>query len=540
MSFTRRSFLTALALAPLARAAAGYTADRLRLSTCFFVLLGCLSLTARANVRLPALLTDNLVLQQKSNVALWGWADPGEQVTVQAGWQKKPVTTTAGADGKWLLRVPTTKAGGPYVLIIKGQNTLTIHNVLLGEVWLAGGQSNMAFPVARRPNSGSYTGAINAAEVIPQANYPAIRMFTVKTQVADTPRPDVEGSWAVCSPQTVGEFSAVAYFFAQEIHQKTGYPIGIINSTWGGTPAESWTRKEVLENDPEFQPILARYQRGLDSYEADYARYKADVKAYQEEKAANPALRRVVPREPVGATSNKSPYKNYNAMIHGLEPYTLRGVIWYQGENNADRAYQYRRLFPALIRSWREEWQQPNLPFYFVQIAPHRSQNAEIREAQLLTMQTVPHTGMAVITDWGDSVDIHPRNKQVVGHRLAQWALAKQYGAKKLPYSGPIYQSMKVDNQQVRLTFDHTNGGLVANGGALRDFTIAGPDSVFHPAQARVEGNAVVVSSPQVPQPVAVRFGWSAVPNPNLYNGAGLPASPFRTDQWRGETERKR
>ncbi|WP_217701070.1 sialate O-acetylesterase [Hymenobacter sp. CRA2] len=329
----------------------------------------------------------------------------------------------------------------------------------------------------------------------------------------------------------------MAYFFAQEVYEHTKVPIGLINSTWGGTPAESWTRREVLENDPEFRPILERYQRGLSTYPQDYAAYQAAQQEYKQERAVNPQTRRAPPKEPVGPTSNKSPYKNYNAMIHPLVPYTLRGVIWYQGENNADRGYQYRRLFPALISSWRQEWGQPDLPFYFVQIAPHRSAKPDLREAQLLTMRTVPHTGMAVITDAGDSLDIHPRNKQVVGHRLAQWALAKEYGDKKRPYSGPVYESMKAENGQVRLRFQYTDGGLVAQNGPLREFTVAGPDSVFRPAQARIEGQELVVWSDDVKQPVAVRFAWKATPFPNFYNGAGLPASPFRTDNWRTPTQ---
>lgn len=495
---------------------------------------------ALADVRLPALLADNMVLQQKTNVALWGWADPGELVKVTAGWYRKPVVTTTGTDGKWLLHVPTGQAGGPYTLTIQGRNTRTITNVLLGEVWLCSGQSNMAFTVRKQPNSGSYTGIVNAADVIPQANYPAIRLFAVANRVANEPQADTQGHWAVCSPQTVGDFSAVAYFFAQEINAKTGYPVGLISSSWGGTPAESWTRRDILASDPEFQPILTRYQEVVANYPQHLATYQAAQEAYKQEKAAHPRTTQATPREPVGATSNKSPYKLYNGMIRPLEPYTLKGVIWYQGENNADRAYQYRRLFPALIASWRADWHQPDLPFYFVQIAPHRSQNPEIREAQLRTMQTVPHTGMAVITDAGDSLDIHPRNKQVVGHRLALWARAHEYGEKKLPYSGPVYQRMQVENDKVRLWFGHTDGGLVTQGGPLRQFSIAGADSVFVPARARIEGTAVLVWSERVARPVAVRFGWRDVPNPNLYNRAGLPATPFRTDTWRTPTQDKR
>jgi sialate O-acetylesterase len=493
-----------------------------------------LALPARADVTLPRLFADNMVLQQKTRVALWGWADPGETVTVTAGWAKKPAVTVADAQGRWQLQMPTAKAGGPYTLSFQGKNRLTLQNVLLGEVWLCGGQSNMVFPISKRSNSGSYSGVSNEAEVKPWANYPQIRMFTVTTQTADTPQRDVPGgSWAVCSPATVGEFSAVAYFFAQEIYERTHVPIGLINATWGGTPAEAWMRREVLEAAADFRPIVERYQRGLETYPQDYAAYKAAQQQYKEQRAANPQLRRAAPKEPIGPGSNKSPYKNYNAMIHPLAPYALRGVIWYQGESNAERGYQYRRLFPTLIQSWRQEWGRPELPFYFVQIAPHRSARPELREAQLLTLQAVPHTGMAVITDAGDSLDIHPRNKQVVGHRLAQWALAHEYGEKKRPYSGPIYESMKPGNGQLRLRFRYANGGLVAQNGPLREFTIAGPDSVFRPAQARIEGKEVVVWSPEVKQPVAVRFAWKPTPFPNLYNAAGLPASPFRTDQWR-------
>jgi sialate O-acetylesterase len=499
----------------------------------FLLLLLFLPRLSRAEVTLPALLTDNLVLQQKTTVALWGWAAPGEAITITASWQKASARTTADAQGNWLVRVPTGKAGGPYAITIAGRNSITINHVLLGEVWLCSGQSNMKFSIDKGPAKWM-TGVKNAAEVIPQANFPTIRMFTVAERVADAPQRDVAGNWVVCSPETIGKFSAVAYFFGLEIHQKLGVPVGLIHSSWGGTPAESWTRREALESSPVLRPILTRYEAGLTQRPA----YETALAAWKQEKAANPQSKTPKPAEPLSATSNKSPAKLYNGMIRGLEPYTLRGVIWYQGESNAERAYQYRTLFPAMIANWRADWQHPDLPFYFVQIAPHKSQNAEIREAQLLTWQAVPHTGMVVTTDVGDSLDIHPRDKQTVGHRLALWALAKTYGEKALPYSGPRYKSMHVANGQVRLTFDYADG-LSAKDGALREFTIAGPDSVFRPAQARIEGHSVVVSSPQVAHPVAVRFGWSKSPMPNLFNGAGLPASPFRTDKWRTPTQGK-
>ncbi|WP_400191764.1 sialate O-acetylesterase [Hymenobacter sp. B81] len=489
---------------------------------------------AHADITLPALLTDHLVLQQKTTVALWGWAAPGEAVQVTAGWQKKPLRTVADAQGNWLVRVPTPKAGGPYTLVFQGRNRLAVRDVLLGEVWLCSGQSNMAFPVAKGASKWM-TGVTNEAEAVPKANYPAIRMFTVTQKVADEPERDVQGSWAVCSPQTVGAFSAVAYFFGQEIHLKTGVPVGLIHSSWGGTPAESWTRREVLAQHPELSPILTRYAEGL----ARRPAYEAELAAWKQEKQANPEINRPKPREPLSASSNKSPAKLYNGMIRGLQPYTLRGVIWYQGESNAERAYQYRTLFPALIASWRQDWQQPELPFYFVQITPHKGQNPEIREAQLLSWQQVPRTGLVVTTDVGDSLDIHPRNKQTVGHRLARWALRHEYNQRKLETSGPIYRSMRAENGKVRLEFDHA-AGLKAEGPRLRDFTVAGADSVFHPAQARIDGNSVLVWSDQVTRPVAVRFGWLAVPHASLYNAAGLPASPFRTDAWRVSTHGKR
>ncbi|RYU78543.1 sialate O-acetylesterase [Hymenobacter persicinus] len=506
----------------------------LRFSGLLLVLFLLCARAAFADVTLPALITDNLVLQQQTTVALWGWAAPGEVVTVTAGWHKQPAKATADAQGNWLVRLPTTKAGGPYTLTFQGHNRLVVSNVLLGEVWLCSGQSNMNFPVAKG-SSKWMTGVVNEAEVVSNANYPAIRMFTVAQKVADAPERDVRGSWVVCSPQTVGSFSAVAYFFGQEIHATLGVPVGLIHSSWGGTPAESWTRKDVLEQNSELRPILTRYDLGLTQRPA----YETALAAWKTEKAANPASKAPKPAEPQKATSNKSPYKLYNGMIRGLQPYTLRGVIWYQGESNAERAWQYRTLFPALIANWRHDWQQPALPFYFVQIAPHKGQNPEIREAQLHTLQTVPHTGMVVTTDVGDSLDIHPRDKQTVGHRLALWALSHDYGQPKRAYSGPLYRSLSVSKGRVKLQFDHA-AGLQAKGGALREFTIAGPDSVFRPAQAVIEGNAVVVWSDAVKQPVAVRFGWSKSPMPNLFNAAGLPASPFRTDAWPTPTQGKR
>lgn len=494
-----------------------------------------------ADIKLPGLFTDNMVLQQDTVVTVWGWAEPGEEVEVRGSWLREAEQTIADGQGNWQVRIKTEKAGGgPYELTFKGHNRIEINNVLLGEVWICSGQSNMHFPVAPIENSGWATGVVNYEEEIRKADYPAIRMFTVARIVANEPQKDVEGEgdWQVCSPSTVGGFSAVAYFFAREVHEKTGLPVGLINTSWGGTPAEGWTKKEVLEADADFRPILERYDEAVANHPQAMEAYREELEQWKEE--ADRARKKgeqvpSAPREPIGADHHKSPYKLYNAMIAPLLPYTIKGAIWYQGESNADRAYQYRKLFPAMIENWREGWGN-TFPFYFAQIAPHRSQGPEIREAQLMTLLSVPETGMAVLTDAGDSLDIHPRNKQVVGERLARWALAKEYGMEDVVYSGPIYKSMQVQGNKILLQFDHVNGGLVAKGGPLREFTIAGKDREFVPARAEIKGNTIVVWSDKVKEPVAVRFAWERIPEPNLYNRAGLPATPFRTDEWEGDT----
>jgi sialate O-acetylesterase len=489
-----------------------------------------------SQITLPAIISDHMVLQQNTKAALWGWAKPGENISITTGWNHKTTKVQADDAGKWISYVQTSKAGGPYTISFRGTNEIMVSDVELGEVWLASGQSNMEFFVGKMPNA-SYTGVVNYDQEIKEANFPLIRQIDVPNKVADTPQQNFAGVWKVCSPQTADTFSAVAYFFARKVHQSTGYPIGLINSTWGGTPAESWTRKEVLENDKDFKIILDRYNESVKNYPAAIADYRTVLDKWRADTSKH---KRAQPRGPVGPNSNISPYKLYNGMIAPITSYTLKGVIWYQGENNADRAFQYRRLFPAMINNWREDFKNPKLPFYFVQISPHRSQNPEIREAQLITYRTVPNTGMAVTTDNGDSLNIHPRNKKLVGERLALWALKNQYGKTNLVTSGPLYKSMKITGNKISLQFDNVDGGLVAkDGNELSEFTIAGSDQNFVPAKAIIEGNNVVVSSELVKNPVAVRFAWSNVPNPNFFNKAALPASPFRTDNWRVMTEGK-
>ncbi len=491
-----------------------------------------LHLPALANISLPALIADGMVLQQNSRVAIWGWADPGETVSVTNDWDHKTVKTKAGADGRWQVSMATTSAGGPYQLMIKGKNEIHIDQVMLGEVWLCSGQSNMEFPLGK--GQGWRSGEINWEQEVAAATDPRIRMFTVKQMVAGTPLNNVSGTWQTCSPQTAGSFSAVAYYFGREIARATGFTVGLIHSSWGGTPAESWVRQDILGSDKYFSDILQRYRsdsiefpQATAQYQEELARWKASSDSITS-KGGKPAA---APKAPIDPEKNsKSPTKLYNGMIHPLIPYTLKGVIWYQGESNSSRAIQYRKLFPALIKSWRAEWKS-EFPFYFVQIAPHHQQLPEIREAQFMTLRSVPNTGMAVITDAGDSLDIHPRNKEIVGRRLSLWALNKVYGKKDSIFSGPLYRRIRKENGSIRVYFDHTEKGLTAKDGALREFMIAGADKRFVPAIAKIEGNTIVVWSDEVKEPEAVRFAWKNVMRPNLYNGAGLPASPFRTDE---------
>ena len=447
-----------------------------------------LATAASADVRLPKVIGSQMVLQRDMAVPIWGWADPGEKVTVTLGDCK--VETTACEKGKWSVKLAAMKAGGPHTITVAGKNTVTLEDVLVGEVWVCSGQSNMQWSVQ---------ASNNAAEEIAAAEYPKMRLFTVARKVAEEPLDDCEGNWAACTPETVPGFTAVGYFFGRALHKEVGVPVGLINTSWGGTLAEAWTSNEGLLVDDDFKPIL-------------------DRAAVFNPKTPNQA-------------SNL-----YNGMLKPLIPFGIRGAIWYQGESNVSRAQQYRKLFPAMITDWRKNWDQGDFPFLYVQLAPFRYGKqdptccAELWEAQLATL-ALPNTGMAVTTDIANIKDIHPKNKQDVGTRLALWALANTYG-EKIVYSGPLYKSMSVDGNKVCLKFDHTGGGLVAKGGPLTHFTIAGADQKFVPATATIDGNAIVVTSDQVAKPVAVRFAWRDDAEPNLFNAEGLPASPFRTDDF--------
>ncbi len=492
---------------------------------------------ASAAVSAPSIFGDHMVLQQGKTLPIWGKAEPGEEVRVSLG--KKTQRVVACPDGRWMAKLPKMKAGGPHELVIEGKdNTLRFADVLVGEVWLGSGQSNMQWPVS---HSNDETKEIAAA------NHPKIRLFTVTRTTAVAPQDDCQGSWVVCSPETVPDFSAALYFFGRELHQQlNGVPVGLIHSSWGGTPAESWTSRAALESDPDLAGMVQHWDQLLAEYPEAKTAYDQAMEAWQkaaEEAKAAGAAEPAKPEEPRGPNHPWMASGLYNAMIAPLVPYALQGAIWYQGESNAGRAYQYRKLFSTMINDWRNAWQQGPFSFYFVQLAnftdalpePGDSDWAELREAQTMAL-SLKNTGMAVAIDIGEAKDIHPRNKQDVGKRLALNALAKDY-KKRVVWSGPLYKSMRVQGDKIALRFTHAHGGLTAaDGKALTGFAIAGEDRKFVWAEAEIKGKTVIVSSPNVSNPVAVRYAWAHNPVCNLANGKGLPASPFRTDQWPGLT----
>jgi sialate O-acetylesterase len=496
---------------------------QLRLSTLVGLVLAFASPAIRAAVKPNSLFSDGVVLQRGVSVPVWGTANEGEKVTVQ--FQGQTVVTTA-RDGRWLVRLKRLKAGGPFTLSITGDNSILITNVLVGEVWLCSGQSNMEFQLAR---------AANAQEAIAAADDPQLRLYTVPRGATDTPQTDAPGTWKECTPGTAATFSAVAYFFGRDLRRALKVPIGLIHSSVGGTPAEAWTSHPALETDPALGSILESYAAKVRTYDPAAAaeRHKLDLAKHKEAAAKARAEGKPVPAVPRAPTdparSSNRPSCLYNAMIAPLQPFAIAGVIWYQGEANANRAAEYRKLFPAMIRNWREAWSQADFPFLFVQIAPHQRMTPEIREAQLWSWQTVPRTAMAVIMDIGNETDIHPTKKEPVGDRLALAARAIAYG-ERLEYSGPLYHSMTLEGNRAILSFTHIGRGLVAKDGELKGFTMAGPDGNFTSATAKIKGKKIVVESPSVAVPTAVRYGWSSTPDGNLFNKEGLPATPFRTD----------
>jgi sialate O-acetylesterase len=438
-------------------------------------------------------------------------------------------------NGSWSVRLDPMKAStNALTMTIAGAtNTVTLTNILIGEVWICSGQSNMERHLGPQ---GSMKPLVNWEAEAASADHPLIRHFLVKQTMSTNPLSEVSGSWQICTPQTVTNFTAVGYYFGRDLQKDLKVPVGLLHVSWGGTPAETWTRWEVLETNPALAAILPRYSNDVATYSDRLAKYQADEPKLKEQytnavaKAlaeAKPTPRPLSPpKDPL--KSQNSPSRLFNGMIHPIIPYAMRGVIWYQGESNW-RAKEYRDLFPAMIADWRSLWGKGDFPFLYVQLAPYHGTCPEMRESQFLTLSKSTNTAMVVITDHGDANDVHPTEKEPVGERLELAARALAYG-EQIEYSGPLFQSYRINGSKVAISFTHTDKGLVAKDGPLKGFEIAGADKLYVPAQAEIVGETVMVFSPQVPAPVAVRYGWTNVPDVNLFNTADLPASPFRTD----------
>lgn len=443
---------------------------------------------AHANVSLPTIFGNHMVLQQNAEVPFWGWARATEEISITTSWDGKTITTKGDPNAQWKVLLTTPAAGGPYSITIKGYNTIVLEDILIGEVWLCSGQSNMEMS--------ANWGIDNKEEAIKNANHPNIRFFNVAQRTADAPQINLDGQWQVCTPETMQHTSAVAYFFGRELAENLDVPIGLIHSSWGGSPAEAWVNAKVITADETLSTESIKIQ------EMEWA-----------------------PREPG---------KAYNAMLAPIIPYRIAGALWYQGETNTYSPVTYARLLPALINNWRSEWGY-EFPFYYVQIAPFNYgrplEGAVLRDAQRRSMIT-PNTGMVVTSDIGNIDDIHPTNKLDVGLRLANWALNKTYGMKDRPVSGPLFRNMEKEGKRIRIHFDFAENGLMIKGKQLTHFEIAGEDQKFVPAKAKIAGKTIIVWAQQVKDPVAVRFAFTNTSAPNLFNKEGLPASTFRTDDW--------
>lgn len=499
------------------------------------VMVHCTFSLLYAAVKPNSLFTNNGVLQQGVDVPVWGTANEGEKVTVEFAGQTL-ITTTV--NGKWMVKLKPLKATSEaQTLTVKGVNTVTISNILVGEVWLCSGQSNMGFPLRAVKSLGDYP---KVAEVLKDAqNYSLIRQFSVPLKKStDIPAivDDVNGKWNVCDSKTAENFSAVAYFFGRDLFKKLNVPIGLVNSSYGGTACENWMSKETLESFPEMKSIMENYLKNLKEFGPKLQGYLLNEASLLQQFSVDSALAvqqgKPLPKKPTAPMSpaeRGGPTGLWNTMLYPLIPYAIKGAVWYQGEANASRGIQYRTLLPAMINNWRTEWKQGDFPFLIVQIPGWKNHYPELKEAQLLTWQKVKNTAMSVTYDLDDTLDVHPGNKQPVGERLVLAARAEAYG-EKIEYSGPVYKSMKVDGNKIILTFDHVGGGLVIKGNELKDFTIAGEDKKFVPALAEIVKDKVVVSAEGIDNPVAVRAGWRFCPQMNLYNKENLPATPFRTD----------
>jgi sialate O-acetylesterase len=514
---------------------------RLRLSVAVLAILS--GIVARADVSLNNMFGDHMVLQQGIRNKVWGRADPGEPVTVTFAGQSH--ATTAGPDGSWQVFLdPVAQYGGPHVLTVKGKNEITFEDVLVGEVWLCSGQSNMEWSV----NQSNDPDIEKAA-----AKFPQIRLVSVPKVGTQEPQWNFDGRWQACSPENVGEFSAVGYFFGRQMHQTLGVPVGLIDNAWGGSAAEAWVSRDKLAAHETLKPLHERWLKTEEELPAAMAAFGREREAWKAAVAEAKAAGRPAPKPPQNPagqlTGNHRPGNIHSGVLSPSIGYGIRGVIWYQGESNAARAHQYRTLFPFLIASWREEWGLGDFPFYWAQLAdfkaespePGESNWAELREAQTMTMKALPNTGEAVIIDIGEGKDIHPKNKQDVAKRLARWALAETYKIPGIACRSPLYKSMEKQGSKIVLSFD--NVGAKATDWRPFDvpepvgFTIAGEDRTFVAAKATIlPDGRIEVWSEDVPAPVAVRYAWSDNPVCNMYSRAGLPLTPFRTDDFPGVT----
>ncbi len=477
------------------------------------------------DVKLPGCLSDNMVLQQKAQVKFWGWAEPGEKVAVKPAWTLMKYDTTADENGEWVVFLTTPATDGrSFNIDISGNNEITLKNVLLGEVWLCSGQSNMQWELQQ---------TLNHEEEVATADQPEIRLLYVPRSESAKPLKDLRYKWEECTPQTAKRCSAVGYFYGRELQERLNVPIGIITSAYGGTPAEAWVRTEVIANNPELKPI---YERDLDflarrpELEAEFATVISD---WQEARKEKPSLKK--PRYPDNLRMQHRSGYLFNSMLYPIINYHIKGAIWYQGETNVPRAYQYAELIRELINNWREEWGY-EFPFYIVQLPPYNYSNPqattcpELQESQKAALE-LANTGLAIISDVGNLNNVHPKNKQTVGRRLADLALSETYGYENICCYGPMYKDVEIKGNKAIISFDSVNYGLKAEG-ELREFEIAGNDKVFYPAKAIIDGAQVIVTCDKVNEPVAVRFAWHNGVSPNLFNSKGLPACSFRTDSW--------
>jgi sialate O-acetylesterase len=486
---------------------------------------------ARADVKPAPLFSDHVVLQSGMPVPIWGTASAGEKVTVTLNGQKQ--SATSGADGKWMVRLTDLKAGGPYEMTIAGNNTITVKDVLVGEVWLGSGQSNMEFTVSQKV--ARFAGLLNEEQEIAAANYPKLRMFSGKQAKTYEPQASINGQWLVCSPETVPGFSAVAYLFGRNLQKELDVPVGMLVLAYGASTAEAWIPRPAMAADPLLKPML-------DKFDAQVQFFKANPNAPADQAPPPPqTINARVGQPPRGGgrdpvQDQHQPTVLFNGMINPAIPYAIRGAIWYQGESivgGSNGITLYPHVMETMVKTWRKLWGEGDFPFYAVQLPALQniSNNPRVREGQA-AIASLPNAGYAVTIDIGEPTNVHPHNKEPLGDRLMRMALANVYH-RNIEYSGPVYQSMAIEGSTIRIKFTHLGGGLVAKDGPLKWFQISGADRQFVDAEARIDGDSVVVSRKDVTMPEHVRYAWVNYPEGcNLYNAAGLPAAPFRTDPW--------